>query len=75
MPRSGCSPCMEWIPIKKTVMKDIGWKIQPNWLQIPGHPYRIVIFGGSGSWKTNSLFNLVSQQPDIDKISLYAKDP
>ena len=25
--------------------------------------------------KTNSLFNLVSQQPEIDKIYLYAKDP
>ena len=26
-------------------------------------------------WKTNSLFNLTSQQPDIDKIYLHAKDP
>ena len=26
-------------------------------------------------WKTNSLFNLISWQPDIDKIYLYAKDP
>ena len=31
--------------------------------------------GGSGSGKTNSLFNLINQQPDIDKIYLYAKDP
>ena len=30
--------------------------------------------GGSGSGKTNSLFNLINQQPDIDKIDLYAKD-
>ena len=36
--------------------------------------YRILIIGGSGSGKTNSLFNLISQQPDIDKIYLYAKD-
>ena len=28
-----------------------------------------------GSGKRNSLFNLRSQQPDIDKIHLYAKDP
>ena len=47
----------------------------PNWPQIPDHPYRILIIGGSGSGKTNSLFNLISQQPDIDKIDLYAKDP
>ena len=25
--------------------------------------------------KTNSLFNLTSHQPDIDKIYLYDKDP
>ena len=30
----------------------------PNWVQIPDHPYRILIIGGSGSGKTNSLFNL-----------------
>ena len=47
----------------------------PNWPQIPEHPYRILIIGGSGSGKTNSLFNLINQQPDIDKIYLYAKDP
>ena len=32
------------------------------------------IIGGSGSGKTNSLFNLISQHPDTDKIHLYAKD-
>ena len=26
-------------------------------------------------WKKNSLFNLILHQPDIDKISLYVKDP
>ena len=26
-------------------------------------------------WKNSSLFNLINQQPDIDKIYLYAKDP
>ena len=39
-----------------------------NWPQIPDHPYRILIIGGSGSGEINSLFNLISQQPDIDKI-------
>ena len=35
----------------------------------------MIICTGSGSGNTNSLFNLISQQPDIDKIDLYAKDP
>ena len=41
---------------------------------IPDHPYRILIFGGSGSGKTNILLNLINKQKDIDKIYLYAKD-
>ena len=41
---------------------------------IPDHPYRILIIGGSGSGKTNALLNLMENQPDIDKIYLYAKD-
>ena len=40
----------------------------PNWLQIPDHPYRILIIGGSGSGKTNTLFNLISRQSDIEKV-------
>ena len=47
----------------------------PNWPKIPDHPYGILIIGGSGSGKTNVLFNLISQQPDINKIYLNAKDP
>ena len=47
----------------------------PNWPQIPDHPYRLLITGGSESGKTKSLFNLLSQQPDIGKSYLYAKDP
>ena len=46
-----------------------------NWPYILDNPYRILIFGGSESGKTNLLLNLIESQPDIDKISLYAKDP
>ena len=42
----------------------------PNRPQISDHPYRILIIGGSGSGKTNSLFNSINQQPNIDKIYL-----
>ena len=47
----------------------------PNWPQIIDHPYRILIIGGSGSAETNSLLNLISHQPDIDKSYFYGKDP
>ena len=50
-------------------------KHNPNWSYIPDHPYRLLIKGGSGSGKTNALLNLINNQPDIDKIYLYAKDP
>ena len=46
-----------------------------NWPYIPDHPYRILIIGDSGSGKTNALLNLIENQPNIDKIYLYAKDP
>ena len=45
-----------------------------KWPFIPDHPYRILIIGGSGSAKTNTLLNLINQQDDTDKIYLYAKD-
>ena len=45
-----------------------------KWPYIPDHPYRILIIGGSGSGKTNTLLNLINEQKDIDKIYFYAKD-
>ena len=45
-----------------------------KWPYIPDRPYRILIIGGSGSGKTNTLLNLINEQKDIDKIYLYAKD-
>ena len=46
-----------------------------NYPYIPDHSYRILIIGGSGSGKTNALLDLINNQPDINKIYLYAKDP
>ena len=43
--------------------------------QIPYHSYKILLIKGSGSGKTNTLINLISHLPDIDKIYLYAEVP
>ena len=45
-----------------------------KWPYIPDHPYIILIIGGFGSEKTNTLLNLINGQDVIDKIYLYAKD-
>ena len=42
-------------------------KHNPNWLQIPDHPYRIIITGSSGSQQI--------QQSGNDKIHFNAKNP
>ena len=42
--------------------------------QILDHSYRILINKDRRSGKTNLLFNLINQQPDIDKIYLHAKN-
>ena len=46
----------------------------PNWPEIPDYSYRILVIGDSWSTKLNSLVSLINQQPDINKIYLYAKD-
>ena len=45
-----------------------------KWSFILDHPYKILITGGSVSEETNALLDLISQQDDIDKMYLYAKD-
>ena len=50
-------------------------KHNSKWPYIQDQPSRILITGGSGSGKTNALLNLINNQPDINKIYLYAKDP
>ena len=49
-------------------------KHNEKWPYILNHPYRILIIGGSGSGKTNTLINLINEQSDINKIYVYAKD-
>ena len=43
------------------VTKQNSKEYNPNWPQIPDHPYRILTIAGSGSGKTNSLFNVSNQ--------------
>ena len=45
-----------------------------KWPYIPDHPQRMLVIGGSGSGKTNTLIILIKEQDDIEKIDLYAKD-
>ena len=49
-------------------------ELNSKWWYIPDHPYRILITGGSVSGKANALLNSINNQPDIDKIYLYAKN-
>ena len=56
------------------IINDNNEEHNEKWPHIPDHRYRILIIGGSGSGKTNTLFNLINEQKDIDKIYLYVKD-
>ena len=49
-------------------------KHNEKWPYIPDHSYRILIIGGSGSGKTNTLLDLINEQNDIDKMYQYARD-
>ena len=49
--------------IKHSITKIGGYRIQ----NINKRRFKI--------WKKNALLNLINNQPDIDKIYLYAKDP
>ena len=50
----------------KENIKEHNW----NWPLGPDYPYKILTIWGSGSGKSNSLLNLINQQPDIDNIYL-----
>ena len=60
---------------KKTKNKKIIKERNLDWSQISDHLYRILIIRGSGSGETNSFFNLLNQQSDIEKTDVYGKDP
>ena len=45
-----------------------------KWPNVSDRWYRNVIISGSGSWKTKTLLNLISQQDDIDKMYFIAID-
>ena len=56
------------------IPKEVIKERNPNWQEIPGHPYRmLLIVRGSGSGK-NALLNLINNESEIDKVYLYAKD-
>ena len=61
--------------IKNNVTKEKIIEYNPIFPQIHEYSYIILLIGGPGSGKANSLFSLINQQPDIDKIYFYAKDP
>ena len=62
--------------MKKNYDQSVEINHNPNWPYIPDIPHKILINDGLGSTKTNLLMNLIKhQQPDIDKIYLYLKDP
>ena len=44
----------------------------PEWVEIPNHPYRILLTASSGSGKTKALLSLINHEPDIDKTYLFA---
>ena len=55
--------CLTFIVLQKKTKEH-----NPKWPEIPDHPYRILIIGGSESGKINVLLNLINHEPDIDKI-------
>ena len=56
------------------IIKENNKKHNKKWPFIPDHPYKVLITGDSGSGKANPLLSLISQQDDIDKTYLYAKN-
>ena len=51
-----------------SIVNDNNKKHNEKWPYIPDHLYRILINGGSGSGKIDTLLHLINEQKDIDKI-------
>ena len=49
--------------------EDFNYITNSNLSEIPDHPYKILIVGGSWSGTTNALLNLINHEPDIDRKS------
>ena len=49
-----------------SIINENNKKHNEKWPHILDHLYRILIIGGSGSGKTNTLFNLINKQGDIN---------
>ena len=64
--------------IKHTIISNFDYitkEHNPDWSEIPDHPYRMLIVGSSGFGNINALLNLINYEPDTDKTFLYTKDP
>ena len=48
---------------------------KPSWPPISDCPFRILLISGSETRKANALLDLVINQPHVDYIYLYVKDP
>ena len=62
---------------KNNRILSLSWNIIYWFLKSPSFEYfgkGLFIIRDFGSGKTNSLFNIISHQSDIDKIYLYPKD-
>ena len=46
-----------------------------KWPCIPSHPYRVLMIESWGSGEMSALLNLINNQPGINKIYQYTKDP
>ena len=70
-----CNNIIKWYKmINFDVTKETIKEHNLNCPQIKDHPCKTLIIRDSGFRKTNSLFNLIINQPDIHKTCLFAED-